>query len=275
MAIYQPYFYIIQDKRNGIYYAGAKWAKDANPSTFMIEDGYQTSSETIRALIRKHGIDNFTVIRVRTFETADEAYDYETRFLKKVKAKNNPKFYNGHNNDGKLDHRKMKAVIQETYGVDFAFQSMAIKDKIKNTHLKKRGVENPFQSEDVKKKRKQRILEKYGVEEFFHADEVKQMTRKSMQERHGVDYPMQSEKIRAKYKNTIQEKYNVSHPSQAEFVKAKVKEKADYLLSRPQLEQIRVYQKKYNLKFGQGWVRKSDEFIDSLLASLVEKHGEI
>ena len=275
MAIYQPYFYVIQDKRNGMYYAGAKWAQGANPETFMLESGYQTSSETIKELIRQYGIDNFIVLRIRTFITPDEACDYETRFLKKVDARSHPKFYNGHNNDGKLDHIKMKAVMMETYGVEFAFQSEVVKDKIKNTHLKKRGVENPFQSEDVKQKRKQRILEKYGVEEFFHADEVKQLVRESMRERHGVDYPLQSEKIREKYKKTMQEKYNVSHPSQAEFVKAKVKERADYLLSRPQLEQIRIYQKKYNLKFGQGWVRKSDEFINNLLDLLIEKHGEI
>lgn len=84
MAIYQPYFYVIQDKRNGIYYAGAKWAKDANPATFMVEGGYETSSDTIKELIRHHGLSNFIIRKIRAFETGEAAHDYETRFLQKV-----------------------------------------------------------------------------------------------------------------------------------------------------------------------------------------------
>ena len=34
---YQPYFYVIQDSCNGMYYAGVKWGKDANPGIFMVE----------------------------------------------------------------------------------------------------------------------------------------------------------------------------------------------------------------------------------------------
>ena len=99
MSIYTPYFYIIQDKRNGIYYAGAKWAKDANPSNFMVEGGYETSSDTIKELIRHHGLSNFIIRKIRAFETGEAAHDYETRFLQKVDARNHPRFYNGHNND--------------------------------------------------------------------------------------------------------------------------------------------------------------------------------
>lgn len=51
MDIYTPYFYNIQDTRNGMYYAGIKYGKDANPKTFMTEGGYQTSSKTIKKLI--------------------------------------------------------------------------------------------------------------------------------------------------------------------------------------------------------------------------------
>jgi len=36
MNIYNPYFYIIQDTRNGMYYAGSKTSKGANPENFMI-----------------------------------------------------------------------------------------------------------------------------------------------------------------------------------------------------------------------------------------------
>lgn len=97
---YVPYFYIIQDIRNGIYYAGSKWGKNSNPYNFMTEEGYKTSSVIIKELIKRHGLSNFIVRKIKTFKTGKKAYDYETKFLQKVNAKTNPKFYNGHNNNG-------------------------------------------------------------------------------------------------------------------------------------------------------------------------------
>lgn len=123
MAIYTPYFYIIQDVRNGMYYAGAKWAQDANPATFMIEGGYTTSSETINELISTYGLDKFIIRKIRTFETAEETQKYETRFLRRIDTRKNPSFYNAHNNDGAMDHQKIKLIIKELYGVDNISQS--------------------------------------------------------------------------------------------------------------------------------------------------------
>ena len=123
MAIYQPYFYVIQDTRNGIYYAGAKWAKDSDPSAFMIMGGYQTSSETIKTLIEMYGLSAFVVRKLRVFSTALQAQQYETRFLRRVNAKKHPKFYNGHNNDGAMDHQKISFIIREIYGVENISQS--------------------------------------------------------------------------------------------------------------------------------------------------------
>ena len=100
MTIYTPYFYIIQDTRNGMYYAGAKWAQDTTPENFMKENGYTTSSEIINSIIDEYGLNNFIVRKIRCFMTSKEAYDYETRFLQKVNARNHPKFYNNHNNEG-------------------------------------------------------------------------------------------------------------------------------------------------------------------------------
>ena len=99
MDIYIPYFYIIQNKHTSIYYVGSKYGKDANPETFMKENGYITSSKIIKEIIQDSGIDTFIVRKLKTFKNANDAYTYESRFLKKVDAKNNPKFYNGHNNN--------------------------------------------------------------------------------------------------------------------------------------------------------------------------------
>lgn len=99
MDIYTPYFYVIQEISTGMYYAGSKYAKNSNPKNLMVEGGYTTSSSVINNLIEKNGIESFVVRKIKTFNTAIEAYNYETKFLKKVNAKSNPKFYNAHNND--------------------------------------------------------------------------------------------------------------------------------------------------------------------------------
>jgi hypothetical protein len=104
MSIYMgdtaPYFYIIQDTYNGMYYVGAKWSLDANKNKFMIDGGYITSSKIIKEIVKKDGVGRFIIRKLKIFSTAEDAYNYETRFLKRVDAKNNIKFYNGHNNDG-------------------------------------------------------------------------------------------------------------------------------------------------------------------------------
>jgi hypothetical protein len=100
MSIYIPYFYVIEENSTGMLYAGSKWARDANPDNFMIkEGGYITSSNTIKLRIRENGIESFKIRKIKTFISPKSAYDYETKFLNKVNAKKNSRFYNKHNND--------------------------------------------------------------------------------------------------------------------------------------------------------------------------------
>lgn len=100
MSIYQPYFYIIQEVATGMYYAGAKWSKDANPETFMIKDGYTTSSKIVKKNIMQNGLESFVIRKIKIFSAAESVYEYETKFLRKIDARNHQKFYNAHNNDG-------------------------------------------------------------------------------------------------------------------------------------------------------------------------------
>ena len=100
MSIYQPYFYIIQEVSTGMYYAGAKWCKNANPDNFMIEGGYITSSKIVKRNISQNGLESFIICKIKTFSDSKSTYEYETKFLQKIDARNNPKFYNAHNNDG-------------------------------------------------------------------------------------------------------------------------------------------------------------------------------
>lgn len=134
MFIYTPYFYIIQEISTGIYYAGSKFGIGANPENFLKENGYITSSETIRLLIKKNGIKSFIVRKIRKFSNRIDAYNYETRFLNKIDARNNPNFYNKHNNNGiAFGTNDFTKIMFEKYGVINYTQQDHIKEKLKNT----------------------------------------------------------------------------------------------------------------------------------------------
>jgi len=94
----QPYFYIIKHKETGKYYAGSRTAKNSNPNELLKEDGYHTSSTIVNTIIKTMGLHSFEVVKIKIFNTPNEAYDYETRFLKKVNASSNKNFLNLHNN---------------------------------------------------------------------------------------------------------------------------------------------------------------------------------
>jgi hypothetical protein len=95
-----PYFYIIQNKDSGLYYVGSKYGVDADPKLLLAPGGYYTSSRIVNDIISEHSLNAFRIIRIKTFETPDAAYAYETKFLKKVNASQNDKFVNKHNNNG-------------------------------------------------------------------------------------------------------------------------------------------------------------------------------
>jgi hypothetical protein len=271
MSIYQSYFYIIQEISTGLYYAGSKYGKDANPETFMIEGGYTTSSETINELISQYGLNNFIIRKIRTFETAEEAYDYETKFLQKVDARKNPKFYNAHNNDHIFSYhdKRYKEKMIEVYGVDDPNKSPEIVNRIKETNMRKLGVPWPMMSNKCKEKRKQTNKERYGVENVMFSSEIKEKMKQnnlqkydvenvfqlectkekikiSLNEKYGVEHPMHSNEVKQKQKETNNERYGVDNVFQTEETKSKIKERTDYLLNRPQLDIIRKYKKCLN-----------------------------
>jgi hypothetical protein len=95
MAI--PYFYIIRHKPTKKYYAGCKINSSADSSNLMTEYGYKTTSKVIKELIKKDGLDSFDVLKVKHFKSPEETLYYESRFLIKVNAAENPRFFNKHN----------------------------------------------------------------------------------------------------------------------------------------------------------------------------------
>jgi len=79
------------------YYAGCKINSLADSSNLMTEKGYKTTSKIIKNIIKTDGLESFEILKIKHFNFADEALYYESKFLRKVNAAENPKFINLHN----------------------------------------------------------------------------------------------------------------------------------------------------------------------------------
>lgn len=97
IIVSKPYFYIIQHIPTGKYYAGCKINAKADSSNLMTHSGYKTTSKVIKNLIKSDGLDSFQINRIKHFSTSEQTLLYETRFLTKVNAAENPRFFNLHN----------------------------------------------------------------------------------------------------------------------------------------------------------------------------------
>lgn len=238
MSIYQPYFYIIQDSRNGIYYAGSKWAKNSNPKTLLKLNSYTTSSKTINSIIEKFGIETFIIRKIKLFKTDSEAYNYETKFLQKVNARNNDKFYNGHNNDGYVNPEYMKNYMLEKYGVEH------------NTKLK-----------STIEKRKESIDNKYGsFSNMMKETGGNQKSLESCRKNNGVSTPFQLPEVREKAFKTNMKRYGGKSPLSCPEVREKAKINRAINTEKKSLEKNNSIKEKIltsNIDFSKrGWIGK-------------------
>lgn len=95
-----PYFYVIEDIRNGKKYAGSRWKKGCHPDELLREkNGYYTSSKEVNKIIKEHGLGTFRIVKIEKQKTKDDVYKKETDYLSENDAANNKKYYNKHNND--------------------------------------------------------------------------------------------------------------------------------------------------------------------------------
>lgn len=93
------YFYLIQHKLSGKFYAGCRYSKNCHPSEFW--ESYFTSSKTIKAIIADEGKLAFDVLEIIP-RPLNDALEYETNFLNSVDAKSQMNWFNLHNGDGKF-----------------------------------------------------------------------------------------------------------------------------------------------------------------------------
>ena len=158
-----------------------------------------------------------------------------------------------------------------------AQSSDEIKQKIKQTCLKKYGVDNYNKTKESKEKIKQTCLEKYGVEYFWQSDECKEKIKQTCLEKYGVDSPLKSKKIRNKGKQTCLKKYGVDNPAKLEENKEKVKQtclKKYGTISTTQCKEIRDKIKQSCLeKYGVDNPAKLEENKEKVKQTCLKKYG--
>jgi len=118
---------------------------------------------------------------------------------------------------------KIKQTCLKKYNVEYISQHEEVKKKKKETFLKNYGVKNPLQNKKIKQKLEQSILKKYGVKNISQNEKIKEKKKQTCLKNYGVENPLQNEKIKNKTKNTNLEKYGVENPGQSEFFKSKIK----------------------------------------------------
>lgn len=256
MDIYTPYFYIIQDTRNGMYYAGSRYSKLSHPAELLTEGGYHTSSNTVRKIIKDLGLSIFVIRKIKTFSSKYEVLQYEKRFLIKVNARKNPVFYNKSNNEGYLEREE---ALLLKYGANSYSKTKEFSEKMKEHSLKKYGVNHHLMSEEVIKKRTNTLLEKYGVDNFTKTELYLEKAKETNLLKYGVQWYQSTEDVKQKSKETNLRKYGHEHHNKTEEYKKYVRNQKMSRAQRPIVIEMRELSKKTGIKLGKGWYQKTDE----------------
>lgn len=223
----KPYFYIIEHIKSGKYYAGVRFAKNCNKEELLQENGYYTSSKYVKELIESDGLESFKIRKIKEFDTAKEAMEYETRFLKKVKARNNDRFINKSENETAINFanpNNMKKILLQKYGYEYSIQIPFVMKKIKQKCLQKYGVEYFLQSKEIRQKGKETNLKKYGFEHAASSNIIKNKIKNTCQQRYGTDAFFQSDEFKEKTKQSTLRNYGVEYMSQVPEIRQKISE---------------------------------------------------
>ena len=89
----KPYTYIIKHKPTDRFYYGYRGANKVEAHEDLWNK-YYTSSPTIKKLIEQDGVDSFEVEVRKIFETAEQAAQWETKVLKRMRVLETGKWIN-------------------------------------------------------------------------------------------------------------------------------------------------------------------------------------
>jgi hypothetical protein len=197
-----PYFYIIKHIPTEKYYAGCKINSSADSSNLMTQNGYKTSSRLIKKLIKEDGLESFSILRIKLFDTANKALDYESRFLQKINAAQNSKFLNRHNggknfvNTGgyKLSESTKNKMRKPKSKETIEKQNKSKRNRSKESYQKmvetRKSSGKAWVSEDQRKKIKEfndsywdlnnREKHKQTMIEFYEKNQISEETREKL-----------------------------------------------------------------------------------------------
>ena len=130
----------------------------------------------------------------------------------------------------------------------------SIKNKKKDTFLKKYGVDNISQLSDTKEKVKKTNNEKYGADFFMKTDKFKEIVKKTNNEKYGKDWITQTDEFKEKSKITNLERYGTEYSIQSDIVKNKVKQTC-------------------NLKYNEEYYMQTNEFKEKSKITNLERYG--
>lgn len=173
-------------------------------------------------------------------------YDYKDRgtlLCKEHRKKESWFLKYGTENPFKLDiiQNKIKATMNERYGVDYAAQNKQIYAKVKDTNLKKYGNVCSLHGDEQERKTKDTMLQKYGSETIHGSQILTDKLKKTNLERYGNEYAIASDAVKEKIKSTFNKKYNADNYMQTDefFIKSKkiIKEKygVDHIMHNEQI----------------------------------------
>jgi very-short-patch-repair endonuclease len=166
--------------------------------------------------------------------------EYYDKFLKKENegvcyCQNNTKFHSlnkGYNDycsakcraNSPAVRNKTKETTLKRFGVDNVFRSKETQIKIKQTLLKKYNVEHPLQSKEIKEKFRKTSLSNFGTENPLQSKEIKEKIKQINIKNLGVDNPFKLSEIQNKCRQTMMDAYGVSFALQSKTFQEKFKD---------------------------------------------------
>lgn len=215
-------------------YAGYK-IKNANPDLLLKVDGYLTSSNTIKNIIKDEGLESFKILDIIMEDDImipfgwNNIYAYESWFLLKNNCAKSDLWYNIHNNSSPIG---------------MPDDSNKLKESRKNSVSKKYGVSNISQLQSTKDKKRETIIKNYGSIENW-AILRNEKTINTCLIKYGTSSPNKDISVKLKTKNTFIQKYGVENAGQ--FIENRIK-----ISARNSEQNIIPYVCFYCGKFGLG-----------------------
>ena len=113
-----PFTYLVKHIPTNRYYYGVRYKKGCHPYDLWTK--YFTSSRKVKGLIKRYGKKSFIFEIRKTFKTAEQAYNWEHKVLKRMKVIHRDDFLNQSDNrqiDPKLNSKYSKGKNNPRYGV--------------------------------------------------------------------------------------------------------------------------------------------------------------